>query len=168
MLTKNFMNAALLGTVALSLSACTFTARPNLGLSGSSSNLLARVTPDKGEGSTYNVGEAVKVNVTTRTPGYVTLLALNADGSANVLLQNAYVEKGTTTFPRAGDAATFTAAAPKGLQRIRAVFTKARPTTDLFLRGVYDGNRWNAATNEYLTPYAADERDVQETYIYIR
>ncbi|GAA5500572.1 hypothetical protein Dxin01_00293 [Deinococcus xinjiangensis] len=162
------VSALLMGSLALSLSACTVAVRPNLGLAGSSSNLIARVTPDKGEGSTYAVGEPVRINVTTREAGYVTLLALNADGSANALVRNAYVAAGTTTFPRLQDGVTFNAAPPRGLQRIRAIFTRPRPTTDLVISGTYDGNRWNNTTNDYLTPYAAADRDVQETYIYIR
>uniref|UniRef100_UPI0025C105B0 DUF4384 domain-containing protein n=1 Tax=Deinococcus sp. TaxID=47478 RepID=UPI0025C105B0 len=142
--------------------------RPNYGLAGSSSNLIARVTPDRGEGNAYNVGEAIRVNVTVRDAGYVTLLALNAGGSADVLVRNAYVERGTTTFPRPQDAVTFNASAPRGLQRIRAIFTRPRPTTDLVLGGIYDGTRWNNVTSDYLTPYAPADRDVQETYIYIR
>lgn len=162
------VTALALGTLALGLSACTVSTRANLGLQGSSSNLITRLTPDRGEGSTYNIGEAVRINITTRDAGYVTLVALNKDGSANALVRNAYVEAGTTTFPRAQDGVTFNVGAPQGLQRIRAIFTRPRPTTDLVLGGIYDNNRWNNATTQYLTPYAAADRDVQETYIYIR
>lgn len=164
---NTFAKVALLGTAALTLNSCTVSSRANLGLSGSSSNLIARITPDKGEGSVYRVGEAVKLNVTTRTAGYVTLLALNPDNTANILVQNAYVEAGTTTFPRAGES-TYNVAPPLGVQRVRAIFTRVRPTTDLVIRGVYDGTRWNTVTTEYLTPYAPADRDVQETYLYIR
>ncbi len=157
-----------MGTLALSLSACTVAVRPNAGLVGSESNLIVRVTPDKGEGSTYGVGQPVRLSVTTRDAGYVTIVALNADGSADALVRNAYVSAGTTTFPRAQDGVTFNAAPPRGLQRIRTIFTRPRPTTDLVISGTYDGTRWNTFTNDYLTPYAAADRDVQETYIYIR
>lgn len=162
------VTALALGSLALGLSACAPSYRANVGLQGSSSNLIARVTPDRGEGSSYAIGEAIKINVTTRDAGYVTLLALNADGSADALVRNAYVAAGTTTFPRAQDGVTFNAGAPRGLQRVRAIFTRPRPTTDLVLGGVYDGNRWNNTTNQYLSPYAPADRDVQETYLYIR
>lgn len=162
-----FAKLALLGVAVSGLSACTVTNRPNVGLSGSSSNLIARVTPDKGEGGVYKVGEAVKLNVTTRTAGYVTLLALNSDNTVNVLVQNARVTEGTTTFPRIGEA-TFTVAPPLGVQRVRAIFTRERPTTEIVVRGVYDGVRWNTMTSEYLAPYPLPDRDVQETYLYIR
>lgn len=165
---QKITKVALLGSLALGLSACTITARPNVGLLGSSSNLIARVTPDKGEGATYRVGEPVRISVTTRDAGYVTILALNQDRSANVLVRNAYVQAGTTTFPRAGEGVTFNAAPPAGTQSIRVIFTRPQPTTSLVLSGIYDGNRWNSVTSNYLTPYAPADRDVQETYIYIR
>lgn len=152
----------------MSLSACTIGIRPNQGMLGSDSNLIARVVPDKGEGATYRVGEPVKISVTTRTAGYVTILALNQNRSADVLIRNAYVQAGTTTFPRAGDNVIFNAAPPVGTQSIRVIFTRSQPTTGLVLSGIYDNNRWNTVTSNYLTPYPAGDRDVQETYLYIR
>ncbi|EYB68001.1 hypothetical protein DEIPH_ctg030orf0041 [Deinococcus phoenicis] len=160
--------ALLLGTLALGLSACTVSVRSNLGLVGSSSNLIANVRPDRGEGATYYVGEPVRLSVTARTAGYVTLVALQPNGYASTLVQNAYIPAGTTIFPRAQDGVTYNVAAPRGLQRVRAIFTRVRPTTDLVLNGYYDGNRWNTVTTQYLTPYAQADRDVQETYLYIR
>ncbi|PTA69189.1 DUF4384 domain-containing protein [Deinococcus arcticus] len=160
--------AILLGSLALGLSACTVTVRPNVGLQGSGSNLITGLRPDRGEGSTYAVGEAVRVSITTRAPGYVTLLALQSNGNASVLVRNAYVQAGTTTFPRASDGVTFNVAEPRGLQRVRAIFTRVRPTTDLVLRGTYDNGRWNAESDAYLQPYNTADRDVQETFLYIR
>jgi hypothetical protein len=157
-----------LGALSLTLSACTVNVRPNLGLSGSSSNLITSVRPDRGEGGNYAIGEALRISVTTRTAGYVTLLALNPGGAATALVRDAYVQAGTTTFPRASDNVTYNVAAPRGLQRVRVLFTRVRPTTDLVLGGVYDGNRWNRASQDYLNNYAPADRDVQETYLYIR
>lgn len=160
--------ALLLGTLALGLSACTVTVRPNLGLQGSGSNLIVGLRPDRGEGSTYAVGEPLRLSVTTRAAGYVTLIALQSNGYTSTLVRNAYVPAGTTTFPRAQDGVTYNVAEPRGLQRVRAIFTRVRPTTDLVLRGTYDDGRWNATSNAYLQPYDAADRDVQETYLYIR
>jgi hypothetical protein len=160
--------AFLFGALALGLSACTVTVQPNLSIQGGGSNLITGLRPDRGEGSTYRVGEAVRFNLTTRTPGYVTLLALQSNGYASVLAQNVYVGAGTTTFPRPGDNVVYNLAEPRGLQRVRAIFTRVRPTTSVVLSGIYDGNRWNATTTAYLNPYAPADRDVQETYLYIR
>ncbi|MFC6591753.1 DUF4384 domain-containing protein [Deinococcus lacus] len=158
----------LLGAAALSLSACTVTTRPNLNLSASSGNLLAGIVSDKGEGSEYEVGEAVRLHVTARTPGYLTLVARQSDGSAQVLMRNVYIEKGTTTFPREGDNVSFNAGLPRGVQKVRAIFTRVRPTTDLVVGGVYADDRWNAVSDQYLRPFEPEDRDVQETYFYIR
>ena len=50
-----------------------------------------------------------------------------------------------------------------GVARLRV-----RPTTDLVLGGFYDSGRWNTVTSAYVAPYAYADRDVQETYLYIR
>ena len=138
--------ALLLGTLALGLSACSVTVRPNLGLQGSGSNLITSFRPDRGEGSTYAVGESVRFVVTTRTAGYVTLIALQGS-EASTIVRNAYVPAGTTVFPRAQDNQVYTVGTPRGLQRVR-------PTSDLVLRGTYDEGRWNATSSAYLQPYA--------------
>ncbi|WP_309571491.1 DUF4384 domain-containing protein [Deinococcus sp.] len=157
--------ALIAGTLALGLSACTVSVRPNLTLQASGGNLITRVTPDRGEGSTYGVGETVRISVGTRTPGYVTLVALQSNGYANVLVRNEYIAAGTTTFPRGQ---IFTVAPPRGVQRVRAIFTRVRPTTDLVVSGYYDGTRWNTFTEAYVNPYPQADRDVQETFFYIR
>lgn len=165
---KAILKTCLIGSLAFGLSACTVVVKPNVGLAASTSNLITRLVPERGQGSTYRVGEKVRFKVTVRDAGYVTLVALQPNGYANVLVRDAYVKSGTTYFPRRSDAVTYDIAAPRGLQRVRAIFTRVRPTTRLVLRGVYNGNRWNTVTTQYLTPYAAEDRDVQETYLYIR
>lgn len=162
----------LLGALALGLSACTVTVRPdsNAGIQfqGQRSNLITGLRPDRGEGGTYAVGEAVRFQFSARTPGYVTLIALQSNGVASVLAQNVYVNAGTTFFPRAEDRVVYNLAEPRGIQRVRAIFTRVRPTTNIVLSGTYDGNRWNSTTTAYLDPYAVGDRDVQETFLYIR
>ena len=161
--------ALLLGSLALGLSACTVSVRSNQGLGYSDSNLIANIRPDRGEGSSYAVGSNVSFLLTTRTAGYVTLVSLDPDGYGNVLVRGAYVNAGTTSFPRAQDGAgSFSVAPPRGLQRVRAIFTRARPSTDLYFQGSYDQGRWNDVTNNYVQSYSATDRDVQETYFYIR
>lgn len=157
----------LLGALAAGLSSCTIDVRHNVGLSGSSANLISEFYPTRGEASTYRVGEAVSFRVSTRADGYLTLLALQ-DGQMLVVLQNVFIKSGTYVFPRAEDNRVLNVALPEGTQRVRAIFTKVRPTTDLVLRGVYDGNAWHTVTEDYLKPYAPEERDVQETFFYIR
>ncbi|GHF98860.1 hypothetical protein GCM10017783_08580 [Deinococcus piscis] len=149
------------------LSSCTVqTERPNLGLNASQRNLLVGITPDRGEGASYRQGEEVRLRVAVREPGYLTLVARQPDGSAQVLVRDAYVERGTTIFPRADDRVTYNVQAPNGLQVVRAIFTRARPAGDLAVSGVYDQNRWNAVGYSDASLVQAD-RDVQETYFYI-
>ncbi|AWN24694.1 hypothetical protein DKM44_13825 [Deinococcus irradiatisoli] len=160
--------AFLLGSLALGLSACTVSVNTNAGLSGARSNLISSLRPDRGEGSSYLVGDQVSFSLTTRTAGYVTLISLDPNGRGNVLIRGAAVPAGTTTFPRTEDAVTYTVSEPRGLQRVRAIFTRVRPSADIVLQGNYNGDTWNTATNSYLRPYAQADRDVQETYFYIR
>lgn len=161
------MRSLVLGVLALGLSACTVTVRSNLDLVGGG-NLIAGLRPDRGEGASYLVGEPVRFQVSTRTAGYVTLVALQPNGYASTLVRNAYVPAGTTVFPRPQDGVTYNVAPPTGLQRVRAIFTRVRPTSDLVLSGTYDGTRWNTATSAYVQAYPVADRDVQETYLYIR
>lgn len=158
----------LAGTLALGLSACTVTVRPNLNVQFAGGNLIAGLSPDRGEGSTYVTGEEVRIRVTTRAAGYVTLVALQSNGYASTLAQNVYVGAGTTTFPRAQDGQVYNVAPPRGVQRVRAIFTRVRPTSGLVLSGTYDGARWNTATTAYVTNVPQADRDVQETFFYIR
>lgn len=165
--TKNGSLLALGGVLLVSLNSCTVTVRDNLSLNGSRYNLITEVTPVRGEGSTYRVGETISVRVGTRADGYLTLVALDPSGAGNVLVQNAFVRAGTTVFPRAEDGVTYNVVPPYGTERIRAIFTRVRPTTSVVLNGRYDAGRWNDVTNDYLKPYAAADRDIQETYLYI-
>ncbi len=164
---KTLSTVALGGALLLGLNSCTVTTQANVGLAGSRHNLIADLQPTKGEGSGYRVGENIAVRVTTRTDGYITLLALDPNGTGNVLVQNAFVRAGTTVFPRPEDGVNYTVVPPLGTERIRAIFTRVRPTTSVVLSGQYDAGRWNDATNAYLTPYSAADRDIQETYLFI-
>ncbi len=165
---RGMRNVTLLGLMALALSACTVSVNTNSGLSGSRSNLISSFAPDRGEASSYRVGDQVSFRFSSRSDGYLTLISLNPAGNGSVLIRGAAVRAGTTTFPRAQDRVTYDVAPPLGLQRVRAIFTRLRPTVDVVLQGNYSSDRWNSVTTTYLTPYAPAERDVQETFFYIR
>lgn len=160
--------ALLLGALALGLGACTVSVRPNVSLEYSGANLISGLSPDRGTGASYSVGERVRLRLTTRVPGYVTLVSLDPDGHGNVLVRGAYVGAGTTVFPRPQDGVTYDLRPPRGLQRVRAIFTTVRPTSTIIFSGRYDLNRWNDATTTVIQPYQASERDIFETYFYIR
>ncbi|WP_420595655.1 DUF4384 domain-containing protein [Deinococcus sp.] len=158
----------LLGALALGLSACTVSVRTDAGVSGFRSNLISNLQPGRGEGSTYRVGDSVTFRFTTRVPGYLTLISLDPNGRSNILVRSTAVRAGTTTFPRVEDQVVYTVAPPFGLQRVRAVFTRVRPSSSLTFQGTYTVDRWNTATNTYLRGYPEADRDVQETFFYIR
>ncbi|ULH14433.1 DUF4384 domain-containing protein [Deinococcus sp. KNUC1210] len=161
--------ALIFGSLALGLSACAPSLRANLSVDYTRSNLIYSFQPDRGQGSSYFVGDTIRFQLATREAGYVTLVSLDPNGNSNVLVRNAYVNAGTTFFPRVQDgAASFSVAPPRGLQRVRAIFTRARPNLDLYFQGTYDQNRWNDATNNYVQSYNARDRDTQETLFYIR
>lgn len=154
--------------MTVGLTSCTLNVRGNNDLVYRQSNLIRSFAPVGGQGANYAVGDEVKLKITTAVTGYLTILALTTDGSAYPLIQNAYIPAGNHTFPRPEDYVVFNSTEPKGMQRLRAIFTKVRPTTSLVLGGTYDEERWNAVTGEYLSPYAAGDRDVLETYIVVR
>lgn len=164
---KKLTLVALGGAMLLGLNSCTLTVQANRGLSGSSHNLIAALLPTKGEGASYRPGENMAVQVSTRTDGYLTLIALDPNGMGNVLVQNAFVRAGTTVFPRPEQGVNYTVTPPYGTERIRAIFTRVQPATGVVLSGHYDAGRWNDATNSYLAPYNVADRDVQETFLYI-
>jgi len=159
--------ALLLACLSVGLSACTITLRSGPTLSTSASH-IRDFRPERGESSSYYVGENVRFRLTTGTAGYVTLVSLDPDGYGNVLVRDAYVNAGTTVFPRAQDAVNFTVAPPRGLQRVRAIFTRTRPASVIVFTGRYDANTWNTHTNAYATTHGTQDRDVWETYFYIR
>ncbi len=158
----------LLATLSLGLGACTVTVRPGASVSVSQANIIQRFAPDRGEGSNYSVGESVRFELNTRVAGYVTLVSLDPNGNGNVLARNVFVPAGTTIFPRAEDRVTFDIQPPRGLQRVRAIFTTARPTSSISFSGTYSRGEWTTTTEAYLRPYGANERDVIVTFFYRR
>ena len=160
--------ALLLGALSLGLGACTVTVRPNVSVQNTSSNLIVGLRPDRGVGASYAVGQSLRLRLTTRTAGYVTLVSLDPDGYSNVLIRGAYVPAGTTVFPRAQDNVSYDLRPPRGLQRVRAIFTTVRPTSTVVFSGRYDVNRWNDTTTTYVNTYGPSQRDIVETYFYIR
>ncbi|MGI8746809.1 MAG: DUF4384 domain-containing protein, partial [Deinococcus sp.] len=72
-------------------------------------------------------------------------------------------------FPRAQDgASSFGVVPPRGEQRVRAIFTRVQPRASIVFQGTYSAGRWNDATSAYVQAYSLNDRDVQETFFYIR
>ncbi len=168
--------ALLLGALALGLSACRVTVQPSTVQPGvvqpgagvsvaARPNLITTLRPERGAGSVYYVGERVRFDVRTRTAGYLTLVALDPDGYGNVLLRDTYVAAGRTLV---GANYALQITPPRGLERVRAIFTTSRPRGNIVFSGRYDQRGFNSYTDSYLNGYGPGARDVAETYLYIR
>lgn len=170
---------AILAAGALMLSACSITvadrsvpARPTAvieaqpgGVSGVSLGYSrVRVSPDRGQGTNYFVGERVRFSVFVPENGYLSLLSLDPDGRSNYLIRNVPVRAGTTVFPRAEDRVTYDLVPPRGLQRVQAIFTPQPLTLQLGVTySSYAG--WQTAITGQL---GGRNAEVTETFFYIR
>lgn len=160
----------LLGLSVL-LSACTVTIRPGDVRVGVSvefdlSDVITRFEPDRGRGATYFVGEDVQFIVSLRKPGYVTLVAIDPDGRTYEFEHAVYLPAGTHVLPLQGMRHRYVVEPPTGKQRVRIIYTDARPSSVDF-RGVYTTDGFNDRLRLYFRQSFAQVRDVQETYFYI-
>lgn len=155
----------LLATLGLGLSACTVSVRPGVSVSVTQSNLVQNFQPDRGEGSTYFVGERIRFNLRTARDGYITVVSLDPDGRGDVLVRNAFVRSGNSVI---GSQNELQITPPRGLQRVRVIFTTVRPSNTIVFSGRYDRGEWNTYTESYVRPYGVEQRDVYETFFNIR
>lgn len=169
----------LLAAGALTLSACSITvadrsvpvrpvavieAQPGGVASVSLGYSRVRVSPDRGQGANYFVGESVRFGVFVPENGYLSLLSLDPDGRSNYLVRNVPVRAGTTVFPRAGDNVSFDLIPPRGVQRVQAIFTPQPLTLQLGVTySSYAG--WQTAITGQL---GGRNAEVTETFFYIR
>ncbi len=154
--------------LAALLSACTITVRPS-GVGTSDyplSYVIEEFRPTRGSGASYGVGENIDFMIVVSQPGYVTLSAIDPDGSVYVFARNLRVESGVNYLPRAADRVVYTAGAPRGLHYVRASFTSGRTDASVTYRGRSGGSEWNSAINLEIRGFPV--RDVAETTLYIR
>ncbi len=166
MRTKRTILAAAAVVAGLLLTSCTVTIQPSPGFTITLNDVVTEFRPTRGVGSTYYVGEEVRFLITTTQPGYVTLSAIDPDGSVYVFSRNILVPLGSSVLPLDSQRVVYNAAPPRGHHRIRVTFT-ARPTSGTV---VYSGRRgdseWSAAIELELRQ--ADVRDIAETTLVIR
>lgn len=134
------------------LSACTVNFTP----------AILRFEPDRGAGATYYVGEEVRFFLTLADPGWISLVAIDPDGRTYEF-DRFYLGRGTHVLPPG--AYRYTVTPPRGLQRVRAIYTDTHPGS-LRLEGVYTD--WDARLRVYLETSGARRYQVAETYFYIR
>lgn len=172
--------APALALLALLLAACTVTVVPGEG-TRVQTRVSGRVTfgleldevirefqPTRGHGATYYVGDTISFRIRTDRDGFVTLSAIDPDGSVYVFARNLYVEGGYTQVLSGTNPRTeFLLTPPRGPHRVRASFTPDR--TDVS-RVTYRGRRgddaWTNSIVVELRPY--DVRDIAETSFYLR
>lgn len=123
---------------------------------------ILRFEPDRGAGATYYVGEEVRFFLTLADPGWISLVTIDPDGRTYEF-DRFYLGRGTHVLPPG--AYRYTVTPPRGLQRVRAIYTDTHPGS-LRLEGVYTD--WDARLRVYLETSGARRYQVAETYFYIR
>jgi hypothetical protein len=123
--------------------------------------------PTRGAGANYRVGDAISFRLLTDRSGYVTLTAIDPDGSVYVLVQNFYVQGGvTTTISGPNARSIFTLQPPLGLHRVRAAFTPSPTSTaSITYQSARGENSWTRIIVTDVSPYTV--RDIAETRFFL-
>lgn len=148
--------AGLLSACTLTLEGVTLTYRLDL------TPAILRFEPDRGTGATYFVGEEVRFFLTLESPGWVSLVVQDPDGYTYEL-DRFYLTRGTHVLPPG--AYRYVLTPPRGLHRVRAVYTDTEPGA-LRLEGVYTD--WDARLRVYLEASRTRRYQVAETHFYVR
>jgi hypothetical protein len=115
---------------------------------------IAQFVPDRGVSSTYRIGEPIAFQIRTREDGFVTLTAIDPDGSVYVFARNIEVRGGRTNVINGlGPRQRFVITAPEGLHRVTAHFTPRRTEEAVTFRGVVGYDNWQARIRIELQPY---------------
>jgi hypothetical protein len=128
-----------------------------------SNAIISSLSPDRGDGATYFIGDELKIRITVSRPGYVTLVFYNPDGIDQ--LAGIPVEAGTNIIPRQ---TSLKAVAPRGRTFIRALFTASSWPNQVSFGGSYSVNGLSVRTSEYFRNYPEDVRDIAETSVVVR
>ncbi|MEZ0347312.1 MAG: DUF4384 domain-containing protein [Thermus sp.] len=117
--------------------------------------------PDRGPGATYFLGEEVRFFLTLDAPGWISLVVIDPDGRTYTLDQF-HLLSGTHVLP--SGAYRYVLTPPRGLHRVRAVYTDRYPGS-LRLEGLYTD--WDARLSVYLEASRASRYQVAETHFYV-
>jgi hypothetical protein len=112
----------------------------------------------------YRVGDPVSFRIATATSGYVTLTAIDPDGSVYVIARNVRVEGGgrTQVIPAPDARIAFVAVPPTGRHAVRAHFTPRRTAETVVYTGVVGIDAWFARIRLELTGTGFDLEDTAE------
>lgn len=101
--------------------------------------------------------------LTLDRPGWVSLVVQDPDGYTYEL-DRFHLSRGTHVLPPGPYRYTLTP--PRGLHRVRAVYTQSPPSGRVRLEGRYTD--WDARLRLYVEASGARAYDVAETYFYVR
>lgn len=148
--------AGLLSACTVTLEGITLTYRLDL------TPAILRFEPDRGAGATYFLGEEVRFLLTLESPGWISLVAVDPDGRTYEF-DRLYLGRGTHLLPPG--AYRYTLTPPRGLYRVRAVYTDHEPGS-VRLEGMFTD--WEARLRVYLEASRTRRHQVVETYFYLR
>lgn len=167
-----FLSVALF--VVLGLSSCRIIVTPgdvsvdtNVRFGIEVSPIIQVFEPTRGAGANYLVGDAISFRILTDRSGYITLSAIDPDGSVYVLVQNLYVQGGlVTTISGPNARSIFTLQPPRGLHRVRAAFTLSPTgTASITYQSARGEDNWTRIIVTDVRPY--NVRDVVETRFFL-
>jgi hypothetical protein len=153
----------------LTLSACTITFYPDVSVDRPRPIRSAVIERFESFSSSYRVGSVVSFRIRTSQPGYVTLTAIDPDGSVYVIARNVPVRGNRVeSIPASPGRNVFIAVPPTGVHVVRAHFTpEPTPERVRFVgRGSLDG--WLAQIVLEIRGYGYGPDDVVETRFEIR
>jgi hypothetical protein len=131
------------------------------------SGLIRQFVPTRGTGSTYSVGDPISFQVRTVEDGYITLTAIDPDGSVYVFARNIPVRGGRVeVISGLSPRQRFVITPPTGLHRVSAHFTPFATNERVQFRGVVGYDSWQAQIRIELQPFPRS--DVVETRFFVR
>jgi len=161
-----------LALLALTLSACTIVFEPlepgrEQRPTVVETRLIRHFVPTRGTGSTYRVGDPIAFQVRTAEDGYLTLTAIDPNGSVYVFARNIPVRGGRTeVITGLSPRQRFVVTAPEGLHRVSAHFTPAATDERVEFVGRLGYDGWQARIWIELQPFPRS--DVTETRFFVR
>jgi hypothetical protein len=163
---RNTVRATLLAFVVLLLGACTITFEPVVEVRtrpphAAPSALIERFEPNRGIGATYYVGDPISFRIRTSVDGFVTLTAIDPDGSVYVFARNIPVRGGRNeVIAGLSRRLTFVVDPPAGRHFVRASFTPTRTSERVVYIGIVGYDNWLRQISIEIGPFPTyDQRE---------
>ena len=160
------MRAMLIGLL-LVLAACAPAAQPLDRKALSTQAVISDFRPDRGPDGVYKLGEFARFEFSLARAGFVTLVAVNPDGSVEQLERNVRLPAGKGGFPLSSDkdasgrSAAYELYEPAGPHRLALLYTDTPGTSSVRFQGTRDAD-FEGNVRAYLEKSNATVRDVQE------